>query len=83
MIPPILLYVNVLLISKDLASDDAGVIQWIVEPGTEDDTVTIKNMASETYLSFDFEPSRMKPVELYPQPREWSLIPTDEEPGTY
>lgn len=34
---------------------------------------TIRNLGSETYLSFDGEPEVNKPVVGYPEPREWAL----------
>lgn len=54
---------------------DNGAIQWMVERGRGNGLVTIKNMASGTFVSYDGEASRMKGIGLYPQPREWALRP--------
>lgn len=34
---------------------------------------TIRNLRSETYLSYDGDPEMNKPVVGYPEPREWAL----------
>ncbi|WP_371572273.1 hypothetical protein [Streptomyces sp. NBC_01314] len=43
---------------------------------------TIRNLRSETYLSFDGAPEMNKPVVGYPEPREWALYQS-AQPHTF
>ncbi|WP_378731951.1 hypothetical protein [Nocardia brasiliensis] len=57
------------------------------EPGTQEwevhqldnGNVTIRNLASQTYLGYDANPQR---IDHFPEPKEWNLIPA-AEPFTY
>jgi len=54
-----------------------GEQEWIVEvkPGS---ICTIRNLRSNTYVSYDGRPEENKPIEGYPEAREWVLQPTPE-----
>ncbi|MFG2987396.1 hypothetical protein ACGFYQ_40295 [Streptomyces sp. NPDC048258] len=43
---------------------------------------TIRNLRSETYLSFDGDPEMNKPVVGFPEPREWALYQSTQ-PHTF
>ncbi|MFE9636792.1 hypothetical protein [Streptomyces sp. NPDC006463] len=43
---------------------------------------TIRNLRSETYVSYDGDPETNKPVVGYPEPREWALYQS-AEPHTF
>ncbi|QIY93934.2 hypothetical protein HEP87_07410 [Streptomyces sp. S1D4-11] len=46
------------------------------------DSCTIRNLRSETYLSFDGDPEMNKPVVGYPEPCEWTLYQSSQ-PHTF
>jgi hypothetical protein len=55
--------------------------QWEVRR-IGDGTYEIKNLKSQTYLSFEGVPEVNKPVGGYPEPRTWSLYQA-AEPFTF
>ncbi|WP_405922311.1 RICIN domain-containing protein [Streptomyces sp. NBC_00868] len=49
-----------------------GEQEWQVEV-LSNGNCTIRNLRSETYLSYDGDPEMNKPVVGFPEPREWAL----------
>lgn len=58
-----------------------GEQEWEVE-GLSNGRVTIKNLRSHTYLSYDGRPEVNKPLGGFPEAREWDLRQSSE-PRTF
>lgn len=58
-----------------------GEQEWQLED-LSNGTCTIRNLRSETYLSYDGDPEVNKPVVGFPEPREWTLYQS-AEPHTF
>lgn len=57
---------------------EPGTQEWEVQR-LDNGNVTIRNLASQTYLGYDAGPQR---IDHLPEPKEWSLIPA-ADPFTY